>query len=100
MNAMEHGNKYDETLPVLIEVVRKDDELTVSITDKGANQAIPEAEAPDLVAKLAGRQSPRGWGLFLIQKMVDDMRITADDIHHTVTLIIHLTEGAQGGTTN
>jgi len=100
MNAMEHGNKYDETLPVLIEVVRRGDELLVSITDKGANQAIPEAEAPDLAAKLAGRQSPRGWGLFLIQKMVDDMRITADDVHHTVTLIIHLTEGAQSGSTN
>ena len=100
MNAMEHGNKYNEELPVLIEVARRADDLTVSITDKGANQPIPESEVPDLTAKLAGQQSPRGWGLFLIQKMVDEMHVTTDDMHHTVTLVIHLTEGAQGGTTN
>ena len=100
MNAMEHGNKYNEELPVLIEVARRADDLTVSITDKGANQPIPESEVPDLTAKLAGQQSPRGWCLFLIQKMVDEMHVTTDDMHHTVTLVIHLTEGAQGGTTN
>lgn len=100
MNAMEHGNKYNADMPVVIEVTRTADDLIVTITDKGANQPIPEAEAPDLDAKLAGHQSPRGWGLFLIQKMVDEMRVTTDDVHHTVTLVIHLTEGAHGGTTD
>ena len=52
----------------------------------------------DLTAKLAGQQSPRGWGLFLIQNMVDEMHVTTDDVHHTVELVIHLTEGAQRGT--
>ena len=100
MNAMEHGNKYNADMPVVIEVTRTADDLIVTITDKGANQPIPEAEAPDLDAKLAGHQSPRGWGLFIIQKMVDEMRVTTDDVHHTVTLVIHLTEGAHGGTTD
>lgn len=99
MNAMEHGNQYSEDKPVLIEVTRDHRNLTVSITDHGGGQSIPEAETPDLPAKLAGQQSPRGWGLYLIQNMVDEMRVIADDVHHTVVLVIHLTEGAESGST-
>ena len=40
----------------------------------------------DLEAKLAGLQSPRGWGLFLIKNLVDDMRVSAEDGRHTVEL--------------
>ena len=98
MNGMEHGNKFDEAIPVLIEVARDAQNLNISITDRGLKQPIPEAELPDLTAKLAGQQSPRGWGLFLIQNMVDEMHVTTDDVHHTVELVIHLTEGAQRGT--
>ena len=65
--------------PVAIQVRADADELIVSITDHGGGQPIPEADAPDLEAKLAGLQSPRGWGLFLIRSMVDDMRVTADE---------------------
>ncbi len=99
MNGMEHGNKYDETIPVVIEVAREAGDLTISITDRGLKQPIPEAVSPDLTAKLAGQQSPRGWGLFLIQNMVDEMHVTTDEVHHTVKLVIHLTEGAHRGTT-
>ena len=94
MNAMEHGNHYDPDLPVAIRVQTTADELIVSITDHGGGQPIPEADAPDLEAKLAGLQSPRGWGLFLIRSMVDDMRVTDDSVHHTVDLIMNL--GAKG----
>jgi hypothetical protein len=41
---------------------------------------------PNLEAKLAGEQSPRGWGLFLIEKMVDAMRTSTDDQYHTIEL--------------
>jgi len=69
----------------------------VSITDRGGDQPIAAAEMPDLTAKLAGLQSPRGWGMFLIQNMVDEMRVVSDDVHHTVNLVIHLAEGAHSG---
>ena len=55
-----------------------------------AARTIPEGDAPDLEAKLAGLQSPRGWGLFLIRSMVDEMNVTEDDVHHTVELVMHL----------
>ena len=79
MNAMEHGNRYDPDLPVAIQVHASSDLLIVSITDHGGGQEIPDSEAPDLEAKLAGLQSPRGWGLFLIRSMVDELRVTDDD---------------------
>jgi anti-sigma regulatory factor (Ser/Thr protein kinase) len=73
MNAMEHGNRYQDDLPVNIRVRRHGGALIVDITDQGGDVAPAEAETPDLLAKLSGEQSPRGWGLFLIQNMVDDM---------------------------
>lgn len=93
MNAMEHGNKYQAQVPVQIQVMQVDGALGIRITDRGGGQPIPEAEQPDLDAKLAGLQSPRGWGLFLIESMVDEMNVLTDDVHHTVELIMHLEQG-------
>jgi anti-sigma regulatory factor (Ser/Thr protein kinase) len=90
MNAMEHGNGYREDLPVAIKVIADGDLLRVRITDKGGGKEIPHAETPNLEAKLAGEQKPRGWGLFLIERMVDEMQVESDDVHHTVELGLHL----------
>jgi anti-sigma regulatory factor (Ser/Thr protein kinase) len=88
MNAMEHGNHYQADVPVTVEALASARSVAVRITDRGGSRPIPEAHTPDLEAKLAGLQSPRGWGLFLIKNLVDDMRITSDEVHHTVELIV------------
>jgi anti-sigma regulatory factor (Ser/Thr protein kinase) len=98
MNAMEHGNYYRAELPVLIEVSASDTQLSVKITDEGSGPPVFHAETPDLQAKLEGKQSPRGWGLFLIKNMVDDMEVTGDEHHHTVELLLNLERQAEGGT--
>jgi anti-sigma regulatory factor (Ser/Thr protein kinase) len=90
MNAMEHGNQYNPDFPVSIQVLASEEQLQVKIKDQGGETIIPEKEAPDLEAKLAGLQSPRGWGLFLIQNMVDDMQIVTDQFHHTIILKVYL----------
>ncbi len=90
MNAMEHGNNYQPDVPVTISVLASETALSVHITDQGGSQPFPGSEPPDLEAKLAELQPPRGWGLFLIQNMVDDMRVTCDRTSHTVELIIYL----------
>ena len=97
MNAMEHGNHYRAEVPVLIEVSASDTQLSIKITDEGSGPPAFHAETPDLEAKLKGMQSPRGWGLFLIKNMVDDMEVTGDEHHHTVELILHLEGQAEGG---
>jgi len=90
MNAMEHGNHYQVDLMVEIRVLTSPSALAVRIRDHGGGKPIPEPETPDLEAKLAGLQSPRGWGLFLIKNMVDEMNIEADEVHHTIELIFNL----------
>ena len=91
MNAIEHGNQNRAELPVVVRVLSTDETLSVQIRDQGGTREIPEhPQTPDLEAKLAGLQSPRGWGLFLIKNMVDDMNFTSGDQHHTVELIVKL----------
>src|SRR5918997_519533 len=96
MNAMEHGNHYQAELPVLIKVSVSEADLSVKITDEGIGPPVFHSETPDLEAKLEGIQTPRGWGLFLIQNMVDDMNVTGDQHHHTIELILHLDGGVVG----
>ena len=92
MNAIEHGNQGDPSLPVHVQVSTTEHELTVRIIDNGGGKEIPEAETPDLEAKLAGLQKPRGWGLFLIKNMVDEMRTYTTETHHTIELVMRLDE--------
>ena len=90
MNAMEHGNGYAADRPVRIVVTADEHEAIVQIVDHGGDHEIPAAIAPDIEAKLAGLQSPRGWGLFLIGKMVDRLNQRSDGSLHTVELAMRL----------
>jgi serine phosphatase RsbU (regulator of sigma subunit)/anti-sigma regulatory factor (Ser/Thr protein kinase) len=93
MNAMEHGNHYLPNRPVFIQVLASQTALSVRITDHGGTRKLPAhpgTEAPDIEAKLAEQQTPRGWGLFLIKHMVDEMHVSSDTTHHTVELIMYL----------
>lgn len=89
MNAMEHGNRYREELAVGVEVCDTGSGVAVSISDHGDRVVIPDVATPDLAAKLAGEESPRGWGLFLIRQMVDEMTSRADGDRHVIELVMH-----------
>ncbi len=87
MNAMEHAHGNDPTLEVEIEVMVAPDRVSVAITDQGGGDGfIDGADEPDLDAKLRGEQTPRGWGLFLVRSLVDQVHETGDDRQHTITL--------------
>jgi serine phosphatase RsbU (regulator of sigma subunit)/anti-sigma regulatory factor (Ser/Thr protein kinase) len=90
MNAIEHGSKNQPDMPVSLKVLVREKALIVRITDYGGGRPIPNSETPDLEAKLEGMQSPRGWGLFLIERMVDEMHVETDQSHHTVELLLNL----------
>ena len=89
MNAMEHGNQYQEDLSVQIEVLNRESAVAVRIHDFGKEPIEEKPAVPDIDAKLAGEQSPRGWGLFLIKNMVDEMHVRQDEGHHTIELIVN-----------
>ncbi|HEV7663439.1 MAG TPA: ATP-binding protein [Chloroflexota bacterium] len=90
MNAMEHGNHFEPERPVSVRVVASDTEVLITVSDWGGGSPIHTSAAPDLEAKLAGRQSPRGWGLFLMRQMVDDVTDESDDGGHRVHLRLRL----------
>lgn len=88
MNAMEHGNNYQPDKLVHITVSANPTTIRVAVRDQGGDQIIPEAHTPDIEAKLAELQNPRGWGLFLIKSLVDDVRDSSDGEFHTLELFI------------
>ena len=107
MNAIEHGNKNRAEIPVEVEVTLDGDEIIVAISDQGgeafaatasaeAFATTSSAEEPDLLKKLDGGQSPRGWGLFLIRNMVDAMDVTTNGQRHTIWLTMRTGGAAHG----
>jgi anti-sigma regulatory factor (Ser/Thr protein kinase) len=74
---------------VAIEVRASATGVCVRITNQGG--AVPSAppEVPDLRAKLAGRQTPRGWGLYLIEHLVDEVRVIDGEAPHTIELTMY-----------
>ena len=94
MNAMEHGNRYDPDVPVKIQVWLLKERLLVRVIDRGSGSLSSlTAKGPDLEAKLEDAQTPRGWGVFLIERMVDEVRVSGNPDHHTVELVMRLESG-------
>jgi len=90
MNAIEHGNDNRPELLVDISVLDEGDRAVVTVTDQGGAPEGVGQTHPDLDLKLAGLQTPRGWGLFLIQEMVDDVRQVTEGGRHTVRLAMNV----------
>lgn len=89
MNAIEHGNRNREELPVRVEVMASERAVKVRVTDYGSETPIPETTAPDIEAMLAGQAKPRGWGLFLIRSMSDEFHITNGSGFHTMEMVFY-----------
>ena len=99
MNAIEYGSQGDPGVPVRVSVRRTPTALEVRIADAGLGGAVPspgEAELPDLDLKLAGLQKPRGWGLYLIQQMVDHVEVVREGERQTVVLTLDLGGAGDG----
>lgn len=90
MNAIEHGNRGRSQLPVEVAVRRTPDAVTVEVSDFGRGR-LTDPDLPDLDLKLAGLQTPRGWGLFLVQQLTDRVEELSDGDRHTVRLVMHTT---------
>jgi len=90
MNAIEHGNHNRPELPVDVSVLRTSQGIAVEISDLGGRREDAVADHPDLELKLAGLQTPRGWGLFLIENMVDELEEHTHEERHTVRLVMHV----------
>jgi serine/threonine-protein kinase RsbW len=97
INAMEHGNKFDESLPVGVVLTMSDATLEVKVVDKGPGPDRP-IPLPDIDRKMHGDEPPRGLGMFLIQSLVDEVEWVrgAADGGSYMRLVIRLDKAATG----
>ncbi len=84
MNAIEHGNGCDPNLSVDVSAEFRNGVAIVRVADWGAGPGMDDVRTPDLEAKLGGLQTPRGWGLFLIEQMVDSLSHEVVDGRHVL----------------
>ncbi len=91
MNAIEYGSRDQTEVPFDVDVAVTATDVIVRVTDRALSGPVPtDAETPDIERKLAGEQKPRGWGLFLIEHMVDAMDVTTDDVAGTQTVSLRM----------
>jgi serine/threonine-protein kinase RsbW len=90
INAMEHGNKLDDSLSVGVVLSMDADSLEVKVTDTGEGPAGTHA-APDIDKKMHGEEDARGMGMFLIQALVDEAEwVSAPPTGSYARMVIHL----------
>jgi serine phosphatase RsbU (regulator of sigma subunit)/anti-sigma regulatory factor (Ser/Thr protein kinase) len=86
MNAAEHGNGYDPGRMVGVALTDLDGAVVVAVSDSGGGVVDGDLVEPDLEAKLDGEQTPRGWGRFLIERLVDEAVDRTVDGSHVLEL--------------
>jgi serine/threonine-protein kinase RsbW len=88
MNAIEHGNKLDSTTRVGIRLVVDKDKLQIAVQDQGSGVA--RMRTPDIESRMEGKLDPRGWGIFLIENLVDEVTFESTAEGGVVKMIIYL----------
>ncbi len=90
LNAIEHGNEMNATTKVGISLSVNGTKMKVSVEDKG-NGMRGKMNEPNIDNKINGTETPRGWGLFLIKNLMDDIKFEPKaDGGNVTTMIIHL----------
>ena len=90
MNAIEHGNHGDAATRVGIRLTAAADRLQVAVQDRAARPGIPRAAAPDIETRIEGKAEARGWGIFLIENLMDEVSFKSSEAGNIVDMIIYL----------
>jgi serine/threonine-protein kinase RsbW len=90
INAIEHGNKLDESLPVGVILSRRPDTLEIRVVDTGTGPPDRNA-APDIDKKMHEQEEPRGMGMFLIESLVDEVEwVSSPHVGSYARMVIRL----------
>ena len=73
INAIEHGNALVESSYVNIRFGIRERRLHIEVEDAGMGFT-PHVQRPDIDKKIAGQDPARGWGLYLIEQLVDEVQ--------------------------
>ncbi len=89
INAIEHGNKFDLNSKVGITLVTEETALKVTIHDEG--DGIDPEKIPKTREESNGFPKRRGYGIFLIRNLVNEMTFASEPGKgNDVKMIIHL----------
>jgi serine/threonine-protein kinase RsbW len=89
INAIEHGNKFDEDKEVEVTLSANDNSLQVTVHDEG--DGVDPTRLQKDVVDGDGLPQRRGYGVFLIDKMVNEFSIENEPGKGTnVKMLIHL----------
>ena len=86
LNAIEHGNKMDTSTKVGITLTAEESRLQVSVKDQG--KGIDQVPTPSIEDKIQGKDQRRGWGIFLIKSLVNEVSFEASPEGGNVTKMI------------
>jgi len=81
LKAIKRGRHYRSDLPVSIQ-------LRISYKTL-ARPTTNHKDMPDLTANTSAQESLRGWGFFLVERMVDDIQIRGKNTHNSIELFLY-----------
>lgn len=91
LNAIEHNRSQLEDQKILITFTVDEEKLKIVIQDQGVGFDLSKVATPRIEDKLSSDVPKRGWGLFLIQNLVDQLEIdSVEGEGNRVTLVIYL----------
>jgi serine/threonine-protein kinase RsbW len=89
INAIEHGNKFDENTKVGVTFVCDDSSLQVEVHDAG--NGVDPVKIPKVHVTENGLPKRRGYGVFLISKLVNEYSFQNEPgAGNRVKMLIHL----------
>ena len=90
INAMEHAHAFNASMKVVVALTMGEDSLQIDIADQGGG--MPEAiQTPDITSKFEGEQETRGWGIFLIKSLMDEVQFNvSSEVGNSTRMIIRL----------
>ena len=83
-NAIEHGNQLNAEIRVLMAITWQETGLVLNIVDQGC-QPIPE-----IPVERQERADHRGWGLFLIKNLMDEVEVMAAPGRNEIRMVAYL----------
>lgn len=93
LNAIEHGNKMEPGRKVRITLAADGPKLQVSVMDEGKGSGTKPGDQinpPRIEEKIKGKKKFRGWGIFLIKSLVNEVKFeSTPDGRNIVKMTIH-----------
>lgn len=90
-NAMEHGNRFGKETKVMVTLEIARTKLEVNVKDQGRGLT-GKVNSPDIERQVSDAAENRGWGIFLIRNLVDEVEFkSVPDGGNVTRMVIHVT---------